>query len=105
MATHSSSNVHGNFQELRNMWCSKAQAQAKPVRPTAIPSGPHFEQREEEKKSPKYSIPVLKITNDTITAVPVKKESPTTPNNESKTFYYNKISLVFIKKQKVIMNN
>jgi hypothetical protein len=97
METDSLSNGCGNFQEIRNMWSSKAQAQEKPLRPTSIPLRPHPEKRQEQKKSPKASIPILKITNDTTPIAPIKKESPITPNNESKTFSHNKISFLFIK--------
>jgi len=97
METDSLSNVSGNFQELRNMWSSKARVQEKPLRPTSVPLRPLPEKRQEEKKSPKVSLPILKITNDTTAIARIKKESPITPHNESKTFYHNKISFVFIK--------
>jgi len=97
METDSLSNVCGNFQELRDLWSSKEQTKEKPLRPTSVPLRPLPEKRQEEKKSPKVSLPILKITNDTTAIARIKKESPITPNNESKTFYHNKISFVFIK--------
>jgi hypothetical protein len=92
MESNSLSNVCGNFQELRDMWSSKAQTKEKPLRPTSIPSCPHPEKRQEQKKPLKGGLPILKITNDATPIAPIKKESPTTPNNESKAFYYNKVN-------------
>jgi hypothetical protein len=93
MATGSLSNGDGNFQELRNMWSSKAkdQDQEKPSRPISIVSRPPPVQ----KKSPKDSIPILKITNETATIPTIKRESSASPTHESKTL---EIGLEFIEK-------
>jgi len=93
MATHSLSNTRGNFQEIRNMWSSKVQAQQKPLRPTSSP-----EQRQEQKKSPRNSIPILKITNETSSIPAIKSGSPSSSNNESKRFSYHQINLIFVRK-------
>lgn len=84
METDSLPKMGSNFKELRNMWSSKVQTQAKPLQPTAIPSNPPPEKRQEQKLSSRNSIPILKITNDLPTISSTKKESPP---NESKIFY------------------
>jgi len=93
MATDSLSNTRGNFQELRNMWSSKVQAQQKPLRSTSS-----REQRQEQKKSPRNSIPILKITNETSSIPAIRNGLPSSPNKESKRFSYYQINLIFIRK-------
>jgi hypothetical protein len=78
MATDSLPNSRGNFQELRNMWSSKAQAQ-----PTSS-----SEPRQEQKKSPRNSIPTLNITNATSSISTIKNDSSRSSNNDSKKLSY-----------------
>ena len=83
METESTSDRRGSFQELRNMWNFKTQAQESPSRPTSVPVRPPPEQ----KKSLKDSLPIFKITRETAT-LPVPKKDPLIPsNNDSKIFY------------------
>ena len=86
METNSLSNLHGNFQQLRNMWSTIAQPQDKVSRSTSILSGALSTQHQQQadKKSSKNILPVLKITHETLTLV----EPSNTLKNESKRFYF-----------------
>ncbi len=83
METESTSDRGGTFQELRNMWSFKTQAQQSPSRPTSVPVRPSPEQ----KKSLKDSIQIFNITTEIATLSVLKKDPPIPSNNDSKIFY------------------
>ncbi|UJR37535.1 hypothetical protein I4U23_030237 [Adineta vaga] len=64
METDLPSNVHGNFQNLRNMWSIKAQEQNKLLGSSTKPCRSWCNQQKGKIVSSKLNVPILKITNE-----------------------------------------